>query len=60
MCIVYYSALYISVTSNMATHGDCIIDICLLHSNAFVCFVCVFPDKFHVRLLYDRICGPTK
>jgi hypothetical protein len=22
--------------------------------------LCVFSDKFHVRLLYDRICGPTK
>ena len=28
----------------------------------FICFVCVlcFSDKFHVRLLYDRICGPLK
>jgi hypothetical protein len=27
----------------------------------FVLFVlCVFSDKFYVRLLYDRICGPTK
>jgi hypothetical protein len=22
--------------------------------------LCVFPDSFHVQLLYDRICGPTK
>jgi hypothetical protein len=28
-------------------------------SRAFV-FVCFFSDKFHVQLLYDRICGPTK
>ena len=28
---------------------------------SFVLFVCyVFSDKFHVRLLYDRICGPTE
>jgi hypothetical protein len=27
----------------------------------FVCVLCVlFSDKFHVRLLYDRMCGPTK
>jgi len=26
----------------------------------FVCALCVFSDKFHVWLLYDRICGPTK
>ena len=27
----------------------------------FVCYVLFFfPDKFHVRLLYDRICGPRE
>jgi len=43
--------------------GDCSIDICLFVLYCVVCFVCVtcfFSDKFHVRLLYDRICGPTK
>jgi hypothetical protein len=42
--------------------GDCTIDICLLVLYCVVSFVCVLCapplDKFHVRLLYDRICGP--
>jgi len=42
--------------------GDCSIDICLLYCIVFVFFVCnvFFSDKFHVQLLYDRICGPMK
>jgi hypothetical protein len=32
------------------------IDICLLYCVLSFCLCCVF----HVRLLYDRICGPTK
>jgi hypothetical protein len=39
--------------------GDCCFDICLLYCivlSSFVLFVCsVFPDKFHVQLLHDRI-----
>ena len=26
----------------------------------FVCVLCFFCDRFHFRLLYDRICGPMK
>ena len=26
----------------------------------FAFVLCVFSDKFHDQLLYDRICGPTK
>ena len=44
--------------------GDCSIYICLLYCIVFVCWFClcvVFSSgEFHVRLLYDRICGPTK
>jgi hypothetical protein len=44
--------------------GDCSIIICLFVLYCVVCFVCVlyvfFSDKFHIRLLYDRICGPMK
>jgi len=39
--------------------GNCCFDICLLYCIvliSFVLFVCsVYPDKFHVRLSYDRI-----
>jgi len=41
--------------------GDCCFDICLLYCIVLYClhlflFVCsVFPDKFHIRLSYDRI-----
>ena len=36
--------------------GDCCFDICLLCCLHLFLFVCsVFPDKFHVQLLCDRI-----
>ena len=55
---------YFIILCTVFDFGDCSIDICLFYCIVFVCCICLcvmcFSDKFHVRLLYDRIYGPTK
>jgi len=58
--VLYY---FIIILCKVFDFGGCSVEICLLYCIVFICFVSVlhvFSDKFLVRLLYDRICGPTK
>jgi len=57
---LYY---FIIILCTVFGFGVCSIDICLVALYCvplFVCVLRVFSDKIHVRLLYDRICRPTK
>ena len=61
ICIVLYCFIIMLCTA--FDFGDCSIDVCLFVLYCVVCFVCVlcvFSDKFHVQLLYDRVCEPRK
>jgi hypothetical protein len=52
LCYAQYLILETVVLTFVSLY--CIVFVC------FACVLCVFSNNFHVQLLYDRICGPTK
>ena len=48
---------YLNLETVVLTFVYCIV-LCSLV--LFLCHVFFFSDEFHVQLLCDRICGPTK